>query len=66
MYFLFILVFVVTLWVDSVMEASNLFMLIIELVISAVLAGLLSVPFFTRQNIMMLDMVVPVMGILKK
>lgn len=64
--FFFILVFVVTLWVDSFMEASNLFMLIIELVISAVLAGLLSVPFFTKQNIMMLDMVVPVMGILKK
>lgn len=62
----FILVFVVTLWVDSVMEASNLFMLMIELVISAVLAGLLSVPFFTKQNIMMLDMVVPVMGILNK
>lgn len=64
--FYFILVFAIALWVDSYMDANNLFMLVVELAISVILGGLISIPFFNKQNIMMLDMVFPVMGILKK
>lgn len=62
----FILVFVIALWVNNFIEATNLFILSIELVVAAVLGGLISIPFFNKQNVMMLDMVVPVMGFLKK
>ena len=62
----FIVVFLIALLVDKFMGAYNIFILIIELGISVILGVVVSIPFFSKQNITMLDMVIPVIVILKK
>lgn len=52
--------------VNYMIDASNLYMLMTELLISAFLGIIISLPFFNSQNINMLDMVLPIKSIVSK
>lgn len=62
----FILVFLLSLMINFLMVANNVFMLFVELSISALMGIAVSVPFFSKQNLNMLDVVFPIKGFLRK
>lgn len=62
----FMMVFGVSIVIDLLIRADNLYMLFLEICLSIVIGIVLSVPFYSKQNINMLDNIFPIKSILNK
>lgn len=60
----FMMVFGVSIVIDLLIRADNLYMLFLEICLSIVIGLVLSVPFYSKQNINMLDNIFPIKSML--
>lgn len=62
----FILICMLSLFVNYMIDAKNLPLLIVEIIISVSLGMIISLPFLNRQNLDMLDVVLPIRSVVSK